>query len=410
MNKILLIARHEYITNVTRAGFIIMTLLIPLLGAAGLFIAAVFGGRAASFLARQVMPESQVIGVVDNLGRFTPLLPSFETQYRLFVNEETGRQAVQDKEIGSLLVIPADYMTFGRVTLVTRNSGFSAAATSDSQSLRRFFTEHLLRDAVDPTLRQRVASAVDVRMVVLDADGKGNGQAGGIASMMVPYFLGILLIVTIFSSSGYLLRSVAEEKASRVIEIVLSSTSATQLLAGKVIGLGAVGLTQVIVWLASSLALSGGAVALLGVAIPLFSRAEVFILAIAYYLLGFLVYAVLMASVGALGATEQESQQLAGIFSLIAALPMMLAGFTFTNPNMILMRVFSWIPLTAPVMMMIRLPMAEVPLVDILISLIGTTLTIPVILWAGAKVFRMGLLMYGKRPALKQIWQALRQA
>jgi len=108
--------------------------------------------------------------------------------------------------------------------------------------------------------------------------------------------------------------------------------------------------------------------------------------------------------------SEQESQQLAGIFSLIAALPMMLAGFTFTNPDMILMRVFSWIPLTAPVMMMIRLPMAAVPLVDILISLIGTALTIPVILWAGAKVFRMGLLMYGKRPALKQIWQTLRQA
>jgi ABC-2 type transport system permease protein len=255
-----------------------------------------------------------------------------------------------------------------------------------------------------------VSNPVNLVSVNLDVATGGGGATNTIVNMMVPYFLGLLLIITIFSSSGYLLRSVSEEKASRVIEIVLSSTSATQLLAGKVIGLGAVGLTQVIIWLLSAVALSGGAVGLLGIAIPLFSRTEVFILAVVYYLLGFLVYAVLMGSVGALGATEQESQQLAGIFSITAALPMMLAGFLFSNPNMILVRVLSWIPLSAPTMMLLRLPLSEVPTVDIVGSIVVTALSIPLILWAGAKVFRMGLLMYGKRPSLKQVWRVLREA
>ncbi|RLC54093.1 MAG: ABC transporter permease, partial [Chloroflexota bacterium] len=229
-------------------------------------------------------------------------------------------------------------------------------------------------------------------------------------NFIVPYFLGLLLVMSILVSSGYLLRGVAEEKMSRVIEIVLSSVTAWELLAGKVLGLGALGLTQVLVWLASALGLSGGAVSLLGVAAPLLARPEVFVLGLVYYLLGFLVYAVLMGAVGALGTTMQESQQLAGIFSGMAAIPLILNGFIISNPNVPLLRVLSWFPLTAPTVMMLRLPMAEVPLVDVVGSIVMLILAVPAVLWAGSKVFRMGLLMYGKRPGLAQVMQALREA
>jgi ABC-2 type transport system permease protein len=140
------------------------------------------------------------------------------------------------------------------------------------------------------------------------------------------------------------------------------------------------------------------------------ARPEVFILAVVYYVLGFLVYAVLMGSVGALGTTMQESQQLAGIFSMMAALPLMLSGFMFSNPNMPLVRAFCWFPLTASTMMMVRLPLTAVPAVDIVGSIALLLLSVPGVLWVGAKVFRMGLLMYGKRPNLRQVWQALREA
>jgi ABC-2 type transport system permease protein len=117
-----------------------------------------------------------------------------------------------------------------------------------------------------------------------------------------------------------------------------------------------------------------------------------------------------MGGVGALGSTQQESQQLAGIFSLMAAIPLMVSGFMFTNPNMTFVRVLSWFPLTAPTMMLLRMPMAEVPMVDVVGSIVMLIISIPIILWAGSKLFRMGLLMYGKRPSLRQVLRALRQA
>jgi ABC-2 type transport system permease protein len=214
--------------------------------------------------------------------------------------------------------------------------------------------------------------------------------------------------MTIFISSGYLLQGVAEEKESRVIEIVVSSVRPVELMAGKVAGLGALGLTQVLVWVASVAGFSGGAVAFLAVAGAASIPARVLILGVVYYLLGYTLYAILMAGVGALGTTMQESQQLAGIFSFFAAVPYMISGFLFANPNMLIARVLSFFPLTASTMMMMRIPLAEVGWVDVVGSIVVLLLSIPAALWVGAKLFRVGLLIYGKRPTLRDIWLILR--
>ena len=411
MRKVFIVARHEYLVNVRRVGFIVMTLLVPLLGAVGLFVAAFFGGQAASFLASTFVPEEGNIGIVDELGAFTPLLPQYQKQFTLYEDQDQGRAAVRDKVIASLLVIAEDYIDTGKVTIITREGGFSAAVLEDSDTMQAFFVDHLLQDEVDPKVRARVAHPIEPVLVSLEADLRlDRGPLAIVLDLIVPYFLGILLIMTIFVTSGYLLQGVAKEKTSRVMEIILSSVTAQELLAGKVLGLGALGLTQIVIWLGSSVALSGGTVGLLGIALPLLVRPQVLVLGVVYYILGFLVYAVLMGGVGALGTTQQESQQLAGIFSFLAAIPLMVGGFMFTNPNMTIVRVLSWFPLTAPTMMLLRMPMTEVPLVDVVGSLLMLILAIPVILWVGSKIFRMGLLMYGKRPSLRQIVRALRQA
>jgi ABC-2 type transport system permease protein len=327
------------------------------------------------------------------------------------VDEGQGRTAVRSEEIGGLLLVPEDYMDSGKVTIITKEGGFSAAILEDSDALQALFVDHLLRDDVDPRLRERLADPIEPILVSLEEQAEAQeGPLAIVLNMMVPYFLGILLVMTIFVTSGYLLQGVAKEKTSRVMEIILSSVTARELLAGKVLGLGALGLTQIVIWLASSVALSGGATGLLGVALPFLVRPQLLILGVVYYVLGFLVYAVLMGGVGALGTTQQESQQLAGIFSFLAAIPLMLGGFLFSNPNMTFVRVLSWFPLTAPTMMLLRMPMAEVPVIDVVGSIVMLLITIPLILWAGSKVFRMGLLMYGKRPGLRQVLRALRQA
>lgn len=411
MSRIWIIARNEYLQNVRRTGFIVITAVVPILGLAALLIATLFSGQASSFLERQFAPTSGVTGVVDQLGSFSPILTQYQDSFRLFPDEEAGRAAVQSGDVGNLLIVPKDYISSGRLTIVTKGSGLTAATVEDSGQVRAFFVDHLLRDQVDPALRQRLAASFQPVFVSLNSEGQsGRGAASLAIDVVVGYILGLVLIVTIFVSSGYLLRSVSEEKTSRVIEIVLSSVTAEHLLAGKVLGLGALGLTQVAIWLVCAFGLTRGAESLLGASLPLTARPEIFLLGIVYYILGYLVYAVLTAAVGALGTTMQESQQLAGIFSVAAAIPLMLGSVTMLNPDMTLLRVLSWFPLTASTMMLLRYSIATVPLVDVIGSIVLLIAFIPLVLLAGAKVFRTGLLMYGKRPSFGQVVRALRQA
>jgi ABC-2 type transport system permease protein len=274
--------------------------------------------------------------------------------------------------------------------------------------VRAFFVDHLLAGRVDDEIRFRAADPVRAEpRVISGGRTQGEGPLGFVFTFVVPYVLSFFLIMTIFVSSGYLLRSVAEEKETRVVEIVISSVRPMELMAGKVAGLGALGLTQVLIWLLSVVAFSGGLVAVMAVAGAFLIPARILVLGVVYYLLGYTMYAILMAGIGALGATSQESQQLAGIFSFFAAIPYMLSGLLFVNPNAMVTRVLSFFPLTAPTMMMLRLPLADVPWVDVAGSITSLIVFTPVALWASAKLFRVGLLIYGKRPTVKEIWGIL---
>ncbi len=350
--------------------------------------------------------------MVDTSGYFSPILPDYQENFILYDSEEAAEMALKAEEISKAMVIEDDYLETGRVLVISMGSGFSAAAVSDSQTVRAFLVDHLLaKEQVDPALRARAADPANVESRVISTGGQtqGEGPWGFAFTFIIPYLLAIFLVTTIFVSSGYLLQSVSEEKESRVIEIVVSSVRPMELMAGKVAGLGALGLTQVLVWMGSAAGFSGGAVALLAVAGTGFIPIRVLTLGAVYYLLGYTLYAILMAGVGALGTTMRESQQLAGIFSFFAAVPYMISGFLFANPNMLVARILSFFPLTAPTMMMMRLPLAEVPWVDVAGSIVLLVLSIPAALWVGARLFRVGLLIYGKRPTLREIWLILRR-
>jgi len=411
MRRIWTIARHEYLVNIRRPAFIILTALVPLLGLVGMIVAGFYAGQMGSFFEKQFSGEPGQVGVVDQSGLFTPILPEYQKRFHAYTNEAHARQALESGKVALYLLISHDYLDTGKVQVVIRGSGFSAATASESPRIRHFLVDHLLAGKVAPALRQRVANPMDAVPVVLGATGQETSDSpfAFFFRFVLPYLLAVLLVITIFVSSGYLLQGVSEEKDSRVIEIVLSSVSAEQLLAGKVIGLGALGLTQIMVWGLSLVVLGSGATSLLAVSGKVFIAPSLFILSVVYYLLGFTLYAILMASVGALGSTVRESQQLAGLFSFGAAVPYMLSGFLFTNPNALIARILSFFPLTAPTMMLLRLPLAEVPTVDVIGSLVVLIVSIPVVLWAGAKVFRLGLLMYGQRPTLVQIWRTIQQ-
>ena len=412
-NKVWVVARHEYLTNVRKAGFIIMTAIVPLLGIVVLLIGTFFGGQArqlGAFFERQFEVGDTAIGVVDGSGYFSPILPAYERDFVLYGSEAEAETALKAESVSKVLMIGADYLETGRVVVMSVGSGFGAAAVSDSGTVRAFFVDHLLEGQVEPALRTRATDPLNVEPRVISSTGKtqGEGAWGFVFTFIIPYILAIFLVTTIFVSSGYLLQSVAEEKESRVIEIVVSSVRPAELMAGKVAGLGALGLTQVLVWVASVAGFSGGAVALLAAAGAAAIPIRMLVLGVVYYLLGYTLYAILMAGVGALGTTMRESQQLASIFSFFAAIPYMISSFLFANPNMAIARVLSYFPLTAPTMMMMRLPLAEVPWIDVAGSIVILLLSIPAALWVGTKLFQVGLLVYGKRPTMKEIWRILR--
>ena len=408
MQKVLTIALHEYWVNVRRLDFIIVTLLVPALGIIGLLVSVFFGRQAGGAVVRLFDDGPQRAALVDQSGRFTPILPQFHEEFIPYSDEAVARSALDNETVRRVIVIPSTYPESGDVTVVSADSRFSGSGTS---GLRSFFMAHLVQEIDDETLRARLTDPYDVQIEYINEGGQtAGGVAGEVLSFVVPFLFGILLVVSIFISSGYLLRSVAEEKSSRVIEIVLSSVTPQQFLGGKILGMGALGLTQVFVWMASALGLGGGLALLAGIVLPFFTRVDVFALSLVYYILGFAVYAVLIGAVGTLGSNFQESQQITAVFTLMATVPMMLTGVIFTNPNMMLIRVLSWFPLTAPTAMMLRLPLADVPWIDVVGSIVVLLATVPLVIWLGGKVFRVGMLMYGKRPGIVEIVRLLRHA
>jgi len=409
---VLTIAWHEFAVNALRPGFIFFTLLIPALGVIGLVVVGLFSGQAADFFERQFNRATLPAGLVDESGLFTPLPPGFADDFVVYANGDSARAALLAEEIGGYAVIPADYLATGEVTGYAIGGLMDTVDAVDEGALSRLLVTGLLAGQVDDATLERAADPLSLTPVTLSDQGQptgGQNIGSLIAGLIIPYVLSIFLVISIFTASSYLLRSVSEEKETRVIEVVLSSVPATHLLAGKVLGLGALGLTQVLIWALSGVLLSGGLGAVAaGIVVAL--NPMLFVLGAVYFVLGYLLYGTLMAAAGALGTSMRESQQMAGLFSVGASVPLMFNSLIFANPNGTFVRVLSFFPLTAPTTMMLRLPLTNVPVLDIAVSIVILAVTIPLVIWGGAKVFRMGLLLYGKRPGLKQIWQSLRQA
>lgn len=411
MRSILLVAWQELIVNLRRPSFIITTLLIPALGLIALLVGSLFGGEFGTFMEKQFVSQ-KAIGYVDQGGLLRPDLPGYEGQFVAYAGEAQARAALLAKEIDSYFVLPADYVQSGTVLVYGMGGGFSSFVAADTDILPQFLIDQMLAGRVDPAIQNRARTPANIVPVTLDEKGEVNtkGSFNWLGDFVVPYLFSILFIMTIFTTSGFLLQSVSTEKEGRIIEILLSSISPTELLTGKILGLGALGLGQMLFWLGSAAALLSATVAIFAMVGAIKLSLTTVILAVVYFILGYLLFATLMAVAGSMGTTMRESQQISGIFSIGAALPYMAISLVFSNPGSPILVALSYFPLTAPVMMLVRLGFGPVPANQVIISLALLVLGLLFSLWAGAKVFRAGLLMYGKRLGLKDMARALRQA
>jgi ABC-2 type transport system permease protein len=412
MRQTFLVASQELWVSIRRPGFIIMTLMIPALGLVVLLLASTFGGQVGDFFESQFSPGDRATGYVDHSGLLTADLAANTGEFIPYPDETTARQALLAGDLDSYFVLPADYLETGRVLVYGLGGGFATFVAADEGNIPEFLVANLLAGRVDDVIRDRASSPMNVEPIALDETGEVRSEDpfSFVADFIVPYVFSILFVITIFTTSGFLLQGVSEEKEGRIIEILLSSISPTQLLAGKILGLGALGLIQVLIWIGAGAALMGAAIALFALAGGAMLKISTVALGVVYFVLGYLLFATLMAVAGSMGTTQRESQQIASIFSLAAAIPWMTMGVVFANPHSAIAVALSYFPLTAPVMMLLRLGITDVPGSQIAISIALLIAGIVLSLWAGAKIFRTSLLMYGKRPGLKDLARAFRQA
>ena len=221
---------------------------------------------------------------------------------------------------------------------------------------------------------------------------------------MLPYGFALLFVTTTFTTSGYLLQAVAEEKEDRVGEIMAVTVKPRDMMAGKIIGLSGVGLTQMLIWLGMA------AVAILVFVGNLDWLAEInlpwsmLLLSLLYFLLGYMLIAACYATAGAAVSTPQEAQPLVTPISMLALAPMFVITLILSKPNGMLAVILSLIPFSAPMTMLMRLPLADIPAWQIVVSLLLLALTSVGAMLLSGRVFRLGLLRYGKRLSIREMF------
>ena len=407
MNKTFVILKHEFLQTIKRKSFIIMSLAFPLLALLGLGGYQVYQGIEA--------PPADTIsfGYVDEVGIFDGFTePPGEPPVSLtpFATPEEAVDALLDERVSEFFIIPEDYLATGVISRFTLERELETPGQSAS-IVRSFLLSNLLEGQASDEVIERVKALAFFFSITLDETGQVAEDQFGVGALLVPLLFGILLLLSIFTSSGFLLQGLSEEKENRIMEILLSSVSTRQLITGKVLGLGAAGRAQMFFWLLSARLIievmpAGISDALGGIEVS----AGLLALSLLYFILGYLLFAILMAGIGAIGATARESQQLSTIFILPTVLALEAAIFLIEDPGNIIAQVLTYIPLTSPIMVIMRLGQGEIALWEILISLILLVAAIAGSLWLVTKVFRSFLLMYGKTPRFREIVRRLREA
>lgn len=427
MGKFTAIFRREYLERVRSRWFIIATVFGPLLMLAVIFVPSLLGSRT------RASADVSRVAILDATGTDIGRRMALALSGGLAGDTSTTRVT----PVTAATLAPAESAAAGEVMAgglqgyfvldsatasgrSARYAGRNASSISDLEQLRSVLRQSVLGYRLEAAgLAPAQVDEITATRITLDAERlneRGRGGSG-MVSLMFGVFVAFLLYMAILLYGMSVLRGVQEEKQTRVAEVVLSSARADTLLAGKVLGIGAVGLTQMLVWVCAAALLfryRGGLLAAAGlpdlpITLPTIGLGMLAVLLL-FFLLGFTLYASLFAAVGAMVSSEQEAQQAAQpvIFLMIAAI--LFLQPVLQNPNSRMAEVVSWIPFTAPVIMPLRLTLTTVSTGELTLVLTGIAATCALAVWMAARIYRVGLLMYGKRPTIPELVRWIRRA
>jgi len=435
LNKVFIIAKREYLTTVRRKAFVFTLLLTPAI----FFLGGVVSTRMqiSSQVAR--MSESRIVALVDSSGLYAnaplaydyaaPSEASFDPRqaakkpaaapkrvpviFRHYPDQQVALDSLEAGHVKSVLIVTRDFLTSGRLRIYEKDTR-AFTSNGDQRPLTIWLNRNLLAGLADSLRIERtqfIGQGLDYYTKDRDGHWAVKDDAKELAGFLLPFALSFLLAMAIITGGQYLLQGVSEEKESRILESMLCSVSATELLAGKLIGLGGAGLTLVGVWILAGAYTSAGVLSFMHVSVP----ASLLALGLLYFLFSYLFYSSIMIAVGAMTSNLREAAQFSGYLTLLNVVPFWVISLFLNTPNSTAAVVLSLIPPTAATSMMLRMAAGSVsgaiiPPWQIATSLGLLGLSAVLTLMLGSKLFRLGMLLYGKSPNLPEIMRILRQS
>ena len=409
MRRILSIVRREYLETVKTRAFLISILMTPVLVAGILLLAGRAGDImtgpaparriAVADLSGQVTPELERL--FEQHNRYSPkrrLLASFHDADAYERDNDALEAEARSGTLDGYLVIAKDVLD-GRAPshfMTKRTSDMVLLQTIRSMLNRAVGNTRLAKHDIDHALIARLTSGVPLEQIDVSSKEKRTGKP--VITMMTPFVFMFLMYMGIFVMNQHMLTSVIEEKSSRVMEVLLSSVSPMELMTGKILGLGAVGLTVIAVWSGA-----GYAAASIKGLTGLVSATGLTYFVI-YYVLGFVLFAALFAAAGSACNSLKDAQSLVAPITFILIIPMLAWLPISQRPESTLAVVLSLAPPISPMVMVLRLAATpDVPLVQIVASILILVVVVILTMKVAAKIFRVGVLMYGKPPTLREV-------
>ncbi|MCX6142832.1 MAG: ABC transporter permease [Ignavibacteriales bacterium] len=410
--KSLDVAKWEFMEKVKSKAFIISLVVMPL-------IMVVFG-ILPGLLASKPDDKAVVVGMIDQTGTImAPLHARLDEKYKLpngtpnyilrqlstdASPEEQKVQAnrlISDKAIEGYFSIPATVYDSGKVEYRAENVGNIRMSERFSRTIEEVIVEHRLKgQGLDPTLIRKLIASIDIKSIKVSEKGEEK-ESGFLETFFSAYIVIMMLMFLVLTSGQLLIRSVVEEKSNRVIEVLLSSCSSRDLMVGKILGLSGLGILQILIW---------GSI---GLALSLKSGTNIFVLqnlllSAVYLVLGYLLYSAIFVAAGSPVTTEQEAQQITSYVSLFLVFPIVLAIPAMQNPNSPLIKILSFIPLLTPAFMVMRIPI-QMPETWEILTTIGIMIVSCIgMMWVAGKIFRIAILVYGKRPTIPELIRWIR--
>ena len=433
MEHFSIITTREYLNKIANKSFIMMTLLLPIILAGLTFL--------LSFLSSVNNDSSKTISVVDNTGYiYQNLDSSDDIIYDLIIDSslDKAKEISRNNSDYGLLYI-TDFDTpeeiAESIVFISEDSpSLSIISRVESQLETILTNENFRLTGID--VNEVNSSKIYINLFQESFDGKETTRVDGLVKLMFGFFLGLLLYFFIFAYGGMIMMSVMEEKTNRIIEIIISSVKPFHLMTGKIIGVSLAALTQVLIWGAMFFVFSyifsvvfgistsyetgdlilstEGNNGLSSFALEMISAfmnlplTNIFIAFIMYFLGGYFLYASMFAAVGAAIDNQADAQQFMLPVTLLVIIALYVGILTVPeDPNGIVAQIFSYIPFTSPILMLMRIPNG-VPVYEQILSLTVLYSSVVFMIWIGAKIYRIGILMYGKKVTYGELIKWLR--